>query len=45
LLKSTGRPIFDSRNGIMTPRLDLLSAVMQVLRQQGVKFRRRSVAH
>lgn len=45
LLKSTGRPIFDSRNGLTTPRLDLLSAVMQVLRLQGVKFRRRAVAH
>jgi subtilisin family serine protease len=42
LLKSTGRPIFDSRNSIVTPRLDLFAAVMK-LRSPGP--RRRSVRH
>jgi hypothetical protein len=42
LLKSTGRPIFDSRNGIATPRLDLFAAVLK-LRPVGPK--RRPVRH
>jgi subtilisin family serine protease len=45
LLESTGRPIVDSRNGIVTPRLDLFAAVMK-LRQGGTpSVRRRSVRH
>jgi subtilisin family serine protease len=45
LLESTGRPIVDSRNGVVTPRLDLFAAVMK-LRQDGTpSVRRRSVRH
>lgn len=41
LLKSTGRPTLDSRNGVVTPRLDLFAAVMR-LRTDGM-LRRRAV--
>ncbi|HYO75963.1 MAG TPA: S8 family serine peptidase [Thermoanaerobaculia bacterium] len=46
LLESTGRPIIDSRNGFVTPRLDVYSAVMK-LRLKDVKPspRRRTVRH
>jgi hypothetical protein len=37
-LKSTGRPIVDSRNGVTTPPLDLFAAVMKV--RQNAKPRR-----
>ena len=30
-LKATGKPIFDKRNGVTTPRIDLFAAVMVVL--------------
>ena len=42
LLKATGKPIFDSRNGVTTPRLDLLAAVQSVLRSHP---RRRATTH
>ena len=42
LLKSTGRPIVDSRNGLTTPRLDLFAAVMKA---PGTPSRRRAVRH
>jgi subtilisin family serine protease len=45
LLESTGRPIVDSRNGITTPRLDLLAAVMKLRLSAAPSVRRRSVRH
>lgn len=42
LLRSTGRPILDSRNGFATPRLDLFPAVM-VARLHGNSSRTRPV--
>lgn len=44
LLESTGRPIFDSRNGVTTPRLDLFAAAMKAL-LHGKTTRRRPVTH
>lgn len=32
LLKSTGKPITDARNGVTTPRIDLFAAVQELLR-------------
>jgi len=40
ILKATGKPIVDPRNGVITPRLDLLAAVQSVLRSHP---RRRAV--
>jgi subtilisin family serine protease len=45
LLESTGRPIVDSRNGIVTPRLDLFAAVMKLRQDKTPSVRRRSVRH
>ncbi|HEX8252834.1 MAG TPA: S8 family serine peptidase [Thermoanaerobaculia bacterium] len=45
LLESTGRPIIDSRNGVVTPRLDLFSAVMKLRLSAAPSLRRRSVGH
>jgi subtilisin family serine protease len=45
LLESTGRPIVDSRNGVVTPRLDLFSAVMKLRQGDTPSVRRRSVRH
>jgi subtilisin family serine protease len=42
ILKATGKPIFDARNGTITPRIDLLAAVQSV---QRAKPRRRGVSH
>ena len=42
VLKATGKPIFDARNGVTTTRIDLLAAVQSVLR---ARPRRRGVAH
>lgn len=44
LLESTGRPIFDDRNGITTPRLDLFAAFMK-LGSNAKGPRRRAVRH
>ena len=32
LLKSTGKPIVDARNGVTTPRIDLFAAVQELLK-------------
>ncbi|HEU4522254.1 MAG TPA: S8 family serine peptidase [Thermoanaerobaculia bacterium] len=45
LLESTGRPIVDSRNGVVTPRLDLFSAVMKLRLNGTPQGRRRAVRH
>jgi subtilisin family serine protease len=45
LLESTGPPIIDSRNGITTPRLDLLGAVMKLRLNATPQARRRAVRH
>jgi subtilisin len=46
LLESTGRLIIDSRNGIVTPRLDVYAAVMKLrLNQTNPSPRRRAVRH
>jgi subtilisin family serine protease len=45
LLESTGRPIVDSRNGVVTPRLDLFSAVMKLRLGGTPSVRRRSIRH
>ncbi len=45
LLESTGRPIFDSRSGITTPRLDLFAAVMKLRLNAKWPGRRRAVRH
>jgi subtilisin family serine protease len=42
ILKATGKPIFDSRNGVTTPRIDLLAAVQSV---KSTHARRRGAAH
>lgn len=42
ILKATGKPLLDARNGVTTPRLDLLAAVQSVLRSHA---RRRAVGH
>jgi len=42
ILKATGKPILDSRNGVTISRIDLLAAVQSVLR---AKPRRRAAAH
>lgn len=46
LLESTGRPIVDSRNGFVTPRLDVFAAVMKLrLNDSKPSPRRRAVRH
>lgn len=42
VLKATGKPIFDARNGVTIPRIDLLAAVQSVLRAHP---KRRGAAH
>jgi len=42
VLKATGKPIFDSRNGVTTRRLDLLAAVQSV---KNAHPRRRAATH
>jgi subtilisin family serine protease len=42
ILKATGKPIFDSRNGVTTPRIDLLAAVQSV---KNTHSRRRAAGH
>jgi subtilisin family serine protease len=41
VLKSTGRPIVDARNGVTTPRIDLFAAVEALVSQT----RRRAIRH
>ena len=45
LLRSTGRPIVDSRNGITTPRLDLFAAVIKLTVKTKPSVRRRPARH
>jgi subtilisin family serine protease len=42
ILKSTGKPLFDSRNGVTTPRIDLLAAVQSA---KSTHPRRRAAGH
>ncbi|HEX8152826.1 MAG TPA: S8 family serine peptidase, partial [Thermoanaerobaculia bacterium] len=45
LLESTGRPIVDSRNGVVTPRLDLFAAVIKLTVKTKPGVRRRAAGH
>lgn len=45
LLKTTGKPILDPRNGVVTPRVNLLDAAIVVLRVSPLPKRHRSVGH
>ena len=42
ILKATGKPILDARNGVIVSRIDLLAAVQSV---QRAKPRRRAASH
>jgi serine protease len=44
ILESTGKPLLDARNGVTTPRVDVLAAV-QAARPAGGGVRRRRSAH
>jgi subtilisin family serine protease len=45
LLKSTGKPVVDERNGVVTPRINLFAAAGQLVKPAVAPPRRRSIRH